>query len=104
VHRWIGLATVAVLVALVVAPGDVRRLAAELLLVALVIFTLQGLAVAHARLGARAGGRGWLAALYAVLLLVWPYPLLVLGAVGLVDTWVDFRLRAGGPPAAGGTQ
>jgi len=105
VDRWLAYGTVLVLAALVLLAAPARRPAAELLLVALVIYTIQGLAVAHALLGARRGGGGWLAALYVGLALLWPYPLLVLGAVGLVDTWVDFRARGGRsrPPAVRNT-
>jgi hypothetical protein len=96
---------VVVLVGLLLLEGEPRRLAAELMLVALVVFSLQGLAVAHGLLaGSRQAGL-WIGALYIAIALLWPYPLLALGAVGLIDTWVDFRTRQGpsaGPPAQPG--
>jgi len=99
--RRLALGAAAVLVVLLAGQGELRRLGAELVLVALVVYSLQGLAVAHATLGPRRGGKGWLAGLYVGLVLLWPYPLLALGLTGLVDTWVDFRARwpaSGGPP------
>jgi len=99
--RRLALGAAAVLIALLAPPAELKQLAAELLLVAMVVYALQGLAVAHALLGPRRAGRGWLAGVYAALVLLWPYPLLALGLTGLVDTWVDFRARwpaPGGPP------
>jgi hypothetical protein len=102
VDRRIGVATVALLIALALGEGVVSAVAAELVLVALVIYTLQGLAVAHAFFQARRSGGVWLGGVYATLLLLWPYPLIALGLVGLTDSWADFRSRTagpGGPPA-----
>jgi hypothetical protein len=103
IDRRLGYGALLVLGGLLLLPMEGRQVAAELLLIVLVVYTLQGLAVAHALLGARRGAAGWLAALYVGLVLLWPYPLLVLGGAGLVDTWVDFRRRGGGvpPPFAG---
>lgn len=86
-------ATAALVLALLVAPAGLRRMAAELLLVALVVLTLQGLAVAHALLGPRPGGRAWLGGLYVTLVVLWPYPMLALAAVGWADAWLDLRRR-----------
>jgi hypothetical protein len=92
---WVTLGLLALLLA---GDGIPRQVAAELLLIALVVYTLQGLAVAHALLGGRPGGRTGLIGLYVALFVLWPYPLLALGAVGLADAWVDVRARVGGPP------
>ena len=82
-----------VALALLLAPGGLRRLAAEILLVGLVVLTLQGLAVAHALLGPRKGGRAWLTGLYVALVVLWPYPMVALAVLGWADAWVDFRRR-----------
>jgi hypothetical protein len=103
--RRLAVGTLVVLAGLLVLGGEPRRLAAELMLVALVVFSLQGLAVAHGLLAGRRQAGLSLGALYVAVVLLWPYPLLVLGAVGLVDTWVDFRTRqrpSAGPPAQSG--
>ena len=73
--------------------GGLRRMAAEILLVGLVVLTLQGLAVAHALLGPRKGGRAWLTGLYVALVVLWPYPMVALAVLGWADAWVDFRRR-----------
>ncbi len=93
-------ATAVLVLALLIAPTGLRRLAAELLLVALVVLTLQGLAVAHALLGPRPGARAWLGGLYVALVVLWPYPMLALAATGWADAWLDFRRRLVGsrPP------
>ncbi len=86
-------ATAVVALALLFAPGGLRRMAAEILLVGLVVLTLQGLAVAHALLGPRKGGRAWLTGLYVALVVLWPYPMVALAVLGWADAWVDFRRR-----------
>lgn len=62
-------------------------LAADLFSVALVVYFLQGLAVAHAIVHMKKWNIGWLVALYVLSI-----PLLKLIAVaGFIDTWANFR-------------
>ena len=50
----------------------------------------QGLAVLHAIVAARKWGRGWLIALY-VLLLLFPQMVILLALMALLDMWLDMR-------------
>jgi hypothetical protein len=68
-----------------------------------VIGGLVGLALFHARVHGSAGGRWWLLALYAGIVVLPPISLPPLVAVGYLDGWLDLRgLRRrrhhGGPP------
>jgi hypothetical protein len=65
-------------------------------LVVLLLFTLQGLAVAHAVFGAMPSSQRWLVATYVLLLLFLPQMVMVLITVGLLDVWMDFRTRLSG--------
>lgn len=58
--------------------------------IACVLFTLQGLAVLHAIVARREMHRGWLVALYVLFMFV-PLSLLVVMALGLSDTWLEYR-------------
>ena len=80
---------VGVLVQRLQSPGI--GLAMELLMVMVVLFAVQGLAVTHHRAAARAVRRGWLVGIYMALLVVSQVALVALAAVGLADTFVDFR-------------
>jgi hypothetical protein len=74
--------------------GRASLLAGDLTLVSLVPFLLQGLAVVHAVVALRRSGVGWLVGVYAVLLLLPGYGVLLVALVGFADVWSDFRRRA----------
>jgi len=65
----------------------------------LVLYVLQGIAVAHGVVNRARLAQGWLVGLYVVLLLL-PQTLLLLCLLGVVDAWVDVRARI---PAPAGT-
>ena len=67
-------------------------LLANLLPPLLILYVLQGIAVAHGVVNRAKLARGWLVGLYVVLLLL-PQTLLLLGLLGAVDAWVDIRAR-----------
>ncbi|WJW74789.1 hypothetical protein QVG61_09780 [Thiohalobacter sp. IOR34] len=75
------------------APGTVGTMATDLALVAAVGFLLQGLAVVHALVRASGQGRGWLIALYALLLFAEPHAGGLLALLGMSDTWLRLRER-----------
>lgn len=75
-------------------PG--HQLAAELLVVAGVLFVVQGLAVVHGLVGRTGAGKGWLIGTYALLLLALPQMAMTLAVAGVADNWFDFRARFGG--------
>ena len=75
--------------------GPTSDMAAQGVLVMLVPYLFAGLAVLHGLVARHGRGKGWLIAVYALLGII-PQTALLLAGLGLVDTWVDFRLRLGG--------
>lgn len=65
----------------------------SLVLLLVVIFLLQGLAVLHALLAKASFGQFWLAGVYVLLLLALPYMGIMLAVTGYLDAWRDFRRR-----------
>jgi uncharacterized protein YybS (DUF2232 family) len=63
----------------------------DLMVVALVPFTVQGLAVIHAVIKRRKVHVGWLAGVYILLLIATGQMVLLLSFAGAVDNWIDFR-------------
>ncbi|MBK1719001.1 hypothetical protein [Thiocystis violacea] len=57
------------------------------------LLLLQGLTVVHGLRGLLAVHRGWLVALYLLLVLFMPQTGLLLASIGLVDLWADIRAR-----------
>ncbi|MFP4132317.1 DUF2232 domain-containing protein [Thiohalospira sp.] len=90
---WLALA---IAVGGAVAPGGTGVVAGHLTLVLVVVYLLQGMAVIHGSAGARGLGWQWLALVYALLLLV-PYTIPVVAALGFLDTWLDVRRRLAPP-------
>lgn len=87
------------------ASGPIADLAYEWLMILLVLFGLQGIALAHYTVKRRNASPVWLVGGY-VALAIMPQPsaavALVLALVGLSDTWLDYRRRfgkGGGLPA-----
>ena len=63
-----------------------------LMTIALVVFLFQGLAIAHSIVKQRAMNAGWLVTLYFFGMLI-PQVSLMVGGIGVLDTWIDFRKR-----------
>ncbi len=63
----------------------------DIFVVLLVPFVIQALAVAHALVRTRKANNGWLAALYVLLVVANGHMLLLLGFIGAMDNWFDFR-------------
>jgi hypothetical protein len=91
--RKTALAAIAVLFASMLPLGDVTRLAGELMIVAMSLYMIQGLAMFHAIVAKRNMHVAWLIGLYLVTLFVLPQLLALVAVVGLIDTWADFRRR-----------
>lgn len=73
----------------------------ELGLVLLVVFFIQGIAVIHGltrRLGMH---RFWLVGMYVLLVFALPHMMMMLAALGAMDSLMDFRTRLGKPPGSG---
>ncbi len=67
----------------------VAAISKDIVIVLVLLYMLQGLAVVHAAVAVRRISAGWLVALYFVLLVV---PMAV-AIAGLLDTWVELRNR-----------
>jgi hypothetical protein len=65
----------------------------DLLALGQVAFAIQGIAVAHALVHMRRSHKGWLIALYLLLLLFMGQTVLLLAMVGVLDNWFDFRSK-----------
>lgn len=70
-----------------------------LALVAVSVYVFQGLAVMHGVVARRGMGKGWLAAVYVLAILLPLQVMIGLTLVGAVDAWADFRGRAGSGPS-----
>lgn len=90
-HRILGILGLVILLALGLARGP--GLVADLLVVLLPLYLLQGLAVVHQVRLARGLGPGWLFAVYAALVVFMPHAALFLACLGLIDIWADLRAR-----------
>lgn len=94
-RQGVALVTLVVFVASMVARPLLGTLGLELLMVAMILYVVQGLAVAHALVKQRHASVAWLVALYFLIVFLWPYALLLIGVTGYTDAWVDFRRRVG---------
>ncbi|WP_321528266.1 DUF2232 domain-containing protein [Sedimenticola selenatireducens] len=69
---------------------------AEYALILLVVaWFIQGLALAHGIVGKLGSSSGWLIGIYLLLLFALPHTVIVLAMVGIADAWFDFRARLG---------
>lgn len=93
-RRFAPIALVVVLIALV-ANSVTGGLAGEAVLIIVVLYMLQGLAVVHSVVNTRGASMGWLVGLYLLLLLLPPQVVLLLALTGFADVWMNFRARAG---------
>jgi len=69
------------------------HLLVNLAAVVLTLYLFQGLALVHGVIAIRRMAAGWLFALYGLLLFLMPQMMLLLGALGMVDAWIDLRAR-----------
>ena len=91
-------ATAAVITALLVVPawitnGGFAEMTSNLLIVALVLFMFQGLALGHAVVKQFGNNPAWLVVMYVVIVFSMPYGLLFAAVLGVLDNWFDFRAR-----------
>lgn len=66
-----------------------------MLVLVIIMYTIQGIALVHAVVHKRKASLAWLVAMYAGMLIVPPATLLGLALTGLSDAWFDFRRRFG---------
>jgi len=65
------------------------------LILLVVAWFIQGLALAHGVVGKLGSSSGWLFGIYLLLLFALPHTVIVLAMVGIADAWFDFRARLG---------
>ena len=94
--RYAGYAVLVLAAVAWFATGWISHLAYEWLMILIVLFGLQGIALAHYVVKQRNASVAWLAGLY-VALAIMPQPAsevaLGLALAGLSDTWIDYRRR-----------
>ena len=73
--------------------GAKPNLLAQLYLVGMVVFLIQGISVAHALVKEFGASSAWLVGLYLLLIFVAPQGATVVSVAGYADGWVDFRAR-----------
>jgi len=64
-----------------------------LLVLVIIMYTIQGIALVHAVVHKRAAPVIWLVAVYAAIVIIPPAAILGLALTGFSDTWFDFRRR-----------
>ena len=87
----VGVGVVAIL-ALFAAPRG-AGIGHDLLMLIVAACAIQGVALVHGLVRLRGGGRAWIVAMYASLLLVTPAAVLALSVAGFSDAWIDYRAR-----------
>ena len=68
-------------------------IAVEILVIAVGLFMLQGIALAHSIVNQREMKPFWLVALYVLLFIISPQMIVLLAAFGIIDNFVDFRRK-----------
>jgi hypothetical protein len=66
-----------------------------LLVLVIIMYTIQGIALVHAVVHKRGASLAWLVAMYAGIVILPPATILGLALTGFSDTWFDFRRRWG---------
>jgi hypothetical protein len=66
-----------------------------LLVLVIILYTIQGIALVHAVVHKRSASVAWLVAVYAGIVLIPPAAIVGLALSGFSDTWFDFRRRWG---------
>ena len=93
--RTLAYALPLVLIVGTVASDGLKTYAGGLAQLGLLLFAVQGVALAHALVKMRNGHSAWLAAVYIVPFVI-PMAILAIAFVGYLDHWFDYRKRAMG--------
>ena len=93
IGRWFAGGGGAVVILALIATPRGTGVGHDLLMLIVAACAIQGIAMVHGLVTLRGGGRGWLVAMYASLLLVTPAAVLALSVAGFSDAWFDYRAR-----------
>lgn len=91
--RPMGIAAALMLVLASFTGGWLGNLAVNLMFLVGAMYSLQGLALAHAVVAITKAHSAWLIVLYILMLLALPQVALVLSAAGFADSWLDMRTK-----------
>ncbi len=92
--RWLLVLVPVLLLVGVILTGGEPSLVGQLYLVGMMVFTLQGVSVAHGLVAEFTASPAWLVGLYLLLIFVAPQGVTMVALVGYADGWLDFRARA----------
>lgn len=98
---WLYLLPLLLLISLL---GEGPNIAGQLYLVAMLLFLMQGLSVAHGLVAVTGAASGWLYGLYFLMVVGMPHSVTAIAAAGYADGWLDFRAKVRGtgrPPGSG---
>lgn len=85
----------AILMTLSLTPiGAAMTILMDCLPVLLVLFAIQGIAVAHAVVRAKQKSVAWLVVMYVLMVLMLPQMLILTASLGVLEQWFNFRKRA----------
>ncbi len=86
-------ASIALVVAIVIAALSRNQLIIELIMVGIAIFLFQGLSLAHAMVKNRGMSSRWLIGLYILMFLLPVQMIVLLATFGIIDNFADFRAK-----------
>jgi hypothetical protein len=86
-------ASIALVVAIVIAALSSNQLIVELIMVGIAIFLFQGLSLAHAMVKQRDMNKRWLIGLYILMFLLPIQMIVLLATFGIIDNFADFRAK-----------
>jgi len=86
-------ASIALVVAIVIAVLSSNQLIVELIMVGIAIFLFQGLSLAHAMVKKRGMNTRWLIGLYILMVLLPIQMIVLLATFGIIDNFADFRAK-----------
>ncbi len=88
-------AIVTVLVMLIASlPGNAVPVLQNCLPILLVLFAIQGVAVAHAVVKRQQRHKAWLVVMYILMLIMMPQMAVLLALMGVLEQWINFRQRS----------
>jgi hypothetical protein len=93
--RRVAYAGVALALLAILAGNFAGGLFRGLLVLVIIMYTIQGIALVHAVVHKRGASIAWLAAVYAGIVIIPPAAILGLALSGFSDSWFDFRRRWG---------
>jgi len=93
--RWVAYIAVGLALLSMVAGSFAGGLFRGMLVLAIIMYTIQGTAVLHAVVHERKASLAWLVAMYVGMVIIPPAAILGLALTGFSDTWFDFRRRLG---------